>query len=69
MDIINTITALHNFIVMHPSQNEKDIYDGEDLEDEKLEDGNKNQDKDETSTLPSDSLLMNQKHDAIAQAM
>ena len=30
---------------------------------------NGNQNEDETSTLPSDALLMNQKRDAIAQAM
>ena len=69
VDIVYAVTALHNFIVMHPSQDEEDIYDGEDSEDEESEDVNGNQNEDETSTLLSDALLMNQKRDAIAQAM
>lgn len=54
---------------MHPSQDEEYIYDRENSEDEKLEDVNGNQNKDETTTLPSNALLINQKHDVIAQAI
>lgn len=54
---------------MHPSQDEEDVYDEEDSEDEDSEDVNGDQNQDEDSTLPSDALLMNQKRDALAQAM
>lgn len=43
VDIVYAVTALHNFIVMHPSQDEEDIYDGKVSEDEESEDVNGNQ--------------------------
>lgn len=54
---------------MHPSQNEKNIYDGEDSEDKESEDVNRNQNGDETNTLSSNALLINQQCDVIAKAM
>ena len=69
VDVVYAVIVLYNFIVMHPSQDEENIYDGENSEDEESEGVNGNQNKDKTSTLPSDALLMNQKRNAIVKAM
>lgn len=69
IDIIYAVIALYNFIVIYLIQDEKDIYNRENSKDKKLEDINGNQNKDKTTTLPSDILFINQKRNAIVQVM
>ena len=66
VDIVYAVTAFHNFIIMHPSQDEKNIYDEENSENKKSKNVNGNQDEDITITLLLDILFMNQKGNAIA---
>lgn len=65
VDIIYIVTAFHNFIIIHLLQDEKDIYDRKNSEDKKSENIDNNQNKDETTLLPSDILFMNYKRDII----
>ena len=69
MDIVYAVTAPYNFIVIHPSQDEEDIYNIENSENKESKDVNGNQNEDETITLPSDALFINQKRNAIVQAI
>ena len=68
VDIVYAIIALYNFIIYHQSNDEKDIYNEDDSNDERSEDVNGNEDEN-NQTLPSDTVWMNQKKDAMAQAM
>lgn len=65
MDIVYIITTLYNFIIIHPSQDKKSIYDRKDSDNKKSKDVNGNQNKDKINTLLSDKLLINQKCDII----
>ena len=68
VDIVYAVTALHNFIIDHHSDDEEDIYNEEDLNHEGSEDVNRNKDED-NQTLPSNTVWMNEKRNTLAQAM
>ena len=53
INIVYTVTALHNFIIYYYSNNEEDIYNENDSNNEWLENMNENKDKN-NQTLSSD---------------